>query len=109
MRRLLTHWMSCGTALLAFGLMLGCAPATEKPKDHGTLSPPPTDGAPASVEEPSTEKPSEEGAGEVPTPEEDAKEEMKDEEKAAGKDPLDTSSDDPNVKTGDAPDPVYLK
>lgn len=82
MRRLLTSWMSCGSALLALTLMLGCS---EKPKTDAT---PPTVDKSAEGEKPAADTPVSADA----TPEQDAKEEMKDEEKAAGPDAADSAA-----------------
>jgi hypothetical protein len=107
-RYLLTHWLKRGSALLALTLMLGCAPATEKPATE-TEPAIPAGEQPADMPESATEMPANSDVGEDPMPEEDAAPEDKTEEKTAGADPLDTTSEDPNVKLGEPADPVDLK
>lgn len=106
MRRLLSNWMSRGSALLALALLLGC---TEKPKtEPDAVTTPPVVETPGDIDEPAGDMP-EEGAVEDATPGEDAAVEVKEEEEAAGRDPLDTTTEDPNVKLGEPDDPVNLK
>ena len=110
MRHLFANWMSLGTAMLALTLTLGCAPADKPTPDKpATETEGAADEAEANSESAATEAPAEETIGGDATPAEDAATEAADEDNAAGKDPLDTSSEDPSIKLGEPEDPVNLK